>query len=57
MKVIIQDLIKTIQKDFFDLGQEKIFELDNSINSFVGCCSFGTGHMFSLIFINKLWEI
>ena len=50
MKVIIQDLIKTIQKDFFDLGQEKNFELDNSINSFVGCCSFGTGHSDSDIY-------
>ena len=23
--------------DFFDFGQEKIFDCDNSINSFVGC--------------------
>ena len=45
-----QRFSKTIQKDFFDLGQEKIFELDNSINSFVGCCSFGTGHSDSDIY-------
>ena len=28
----------------FDFGQEKTIEFDNSKNSFVGCCSLGTGH-------------
>ena len=28
----------------FDLGSEKTIEFDNSRYSFVGCCSFGTGH-------------
>ena len=35
--------------DFFVFGQEKIIDLDNSINSFVGCCSLGTGHLDSFI--------
>ena len=25
------------KKDFFDFGKQKIFDCDNSINSFVGC--------------------
>ena len=40
-----QNLIKTKISDFFDLGQEKMFDFDNSMNSFVGCCSLGTGHL------------
>ena len=44
-----QNLIKTIIRDFFVFGQEKILEFDNSINSFVGCCSLGTGHLDSFI--------
>ena len=35
--------------DFFVFGQEKMIDLDNSINSFVGCCSLGTGHLDSFI--------
>ena len=44
-----QNLINTITKDFFVFGQEKINDFDNSIYSFVGCCSLGTGHLDSLI--------
>jgi len=36
-------------KDFFVFGQEKILDFDNSMNSFVGCCSLGTGHLDSFI--------
>ena len=50
-----QNLVKTIISDFFDLGQEKILDLDNSMNSFVGCCSRGTGHLNS--FIKIIMEI
>ena len=35
--------------DFFVFGQENIVDFDNSINSFVGCCSLGTGHLDSFI--------
>ena len=38
--------------DFFVFGQEKILDFDNSINSFVGCCSLGTGHLDSFIIDN-----
>ena len=48
-KAPIQNLIKTRISDFLDLGQEKILDFDNSINSFVGCCSLGTGHFASCI--------
>ena len=44
-----QNLINTIISDFFVLGQEKMIDFDNSINSFVGCCSLGTGHLDSFI--------
>ena len=44
-----QNLTNTKINDFFVFGQEKIKDLDNSMNSFVGCCSFGTGHLDSLI--------
>jgi hypothetical protein len=44
-----QNLINTIVSDFFVFGQEKMFDFDNSINSFVGCCSLGTGHIGSFI--------
>jgi len=37
--------IKIRISDFFVFGQEKILDFDNSINSFVGCCSLGTGHL------------
>ena len=48
-KPSIQNLIKTRISDFFVFGQEKILDFDNSINSFVGCCSLGTGHLVSFI--------
>ena len=48
-KAPIQNLINTIIRVFFVLGQEKNKDLDNSRYSFVGCCSFGTGHLDSLI--------
>jgi len=35
--------------DFFVFGLEKILDFDNSMNSFVGCCSLGTGHLDSII--------
>ena len=44
-----QNLIKTRIRDFFFFGQEKIIDLDNSMNSFVGCCSIVTGHLDSFI--------
>ena len=48
-KVTAQNLINTRISDFFVFAQEKIVDFDNSINSFVGCCSLGTGHLDSLI--------
>ena len=39
-----QNLINTLIRDFFVFGQEKNIDFDNSMNSFVGCCSLGTGH-------------
>ena len=52
IKVTIQNFINIIENIFFDFGHENIFDFDNSINSLVGCCSFGTGHLNSLININ-----
>ena len=48
-KANAQNLINTKTSDFFVFGQEKIDEFDNAMNSFVGCCSLGTGHLDSLI--------
>ena len=48
-KAITQNLINTKISDFFVFGQEKIVDFDNAINSFVGCCSKGTGHLDSFI--------
>ncbi|EEE40903.1 hypothetical protein P9202_1679 [Prochlorococcus marinus str. MIT 9202] len=48
-KAPTQNFINIIINDFFVFGQEKILDLDNSINSFVGCCSLGTGHLDSFI--------
>tara|TARA_A100001035_G_scaffold68093_1_gene52033 strand:+ start:94 stop:303 length:210 start_codon:yes stop_codon:yes gene_type:complete len=48
-KETIQNFINTRISDFFVFGQEKIIDFDNSMNSFVGCCSFGTGHLNSFI--------
>ena len=44
-KAPTQNFINTRISDFFVFGQEKILDFDNSINSFVGCCSLGTGHL------------
>ena len=44
-----QNLTNIKIRDFFVFGQEKILDFDNSMNSFVGCCSLGTGHLNSLI--------
>ena len=49
INAINQILINTSISDFLVFGQEKIDDFDNSINSFVGCCSFGTGHLYSFI--------
>ena len=48
-KAPIPNLINAKIKDFFVFGQEKTLEFDNSMNSFVGCCSLGTGHFDSFI--------
>ena len=53
IKDITQNLIRTIINDFFVFGQEKITDFDNSMNSLVGCCSLGTGHLDS--FINDIY--
>ena len=44
-----QNLINTRISDFFVFGQEKNKDFDNSMYSFVGCCSLGTGHLESFI--------
>ena len=44
-----QNLVNTKIRDFFDFGQEKMMDFDNSMNSFVGCCSLGTGHLKSFM--------
>ena len=44
-----QNLVNTRISDFFVFGQEKNIDFDNSINSLVGCCSLGTGHLGSFI--------
>ena len=44
-----QNLTNIRRSDFFVFGQENIIDFDNSINSFVGCCSLGTGHLDSFI--------
>ena len=54
-KAPTQNLINIRISDFFVFGQENILDFDNSMNSFVGCCSLGTGHVES--FINKIMEI
>jgi hypothetical protein len=40
-----QNFINIRISDFFVFGQEKILDFDNSMNSLVGCCSLGTGHL------------
>ena len=50
-----QTFINTIISDFFVFGQEKMIDFDNSMNSFVGFCSLGTGHLDSFIKY-KLWK-
>ena len=48
-KAPTQNFISIRISDFFVFGQEKILDFDNSMNSFVGCCSLGTGHLESFI--------
>ena len=48
-KAPIQNLINARVNVFFVFGQEKKIDFDNSMNSFVGCCSLGTGHLNSFI--------
>ena len=48
-KAPAQNFINTRSNDFFVFGQEKIMDFDNSMYSFVGCCSLGTGHFDSFI--------
>ena len=55
IKAPTQNFINILISDFFVLGQEKILDFDNSMNSFVGCCSLGTGHLDS--FIKNIMEI
>ena len=49
IKATIQNLNNARISNFFDFGQEKVVDCDNSMNSFVGCCSLGTGHLASFI--------
>ena len=51
-KATTQNLINTEIRDFFVFGQENMDDFDNSMNSFIGCCSLGTGHLDSLIVKN-----
>ena len=44
-KVPNQNLSNIYKKDNFDLGHENILDLDNSINSLVGCWFLGTGQL------------
>ena len=44
-KAPTQNFNKIRISDFFVFGQEKICDFDNSMNSFVGCCSLGTGQI------------
>ena len=44
-KAPTQNFIYIRISDFFVFGQEKILDFDNSMNSFVGCCALGTGHL------------
>ena len=54
-KAPTQNFAKINISDFFVFGQEKILDFDNCMNSFVGYCSFGTGHLGS--FIKNTMEI
>ncbi len=53
--VTAQNFNNMNEKDVFDFGQENILDRDNSMNSFVGCCSLGTGQLdrFINIFYGK----
>ena len=48
-KAPTQNFIKVGISEVFVFGQEKNRDFDNSMNSFVGCCSLGTGHLDSFI--------
>ena len=45
IKAPSQNLVRDLIRDFFVFGHEKMLDFDNSMNSFVGCCSLGTGHL------------
>ena len=49
MKEPTQNLTSAKIRDFFVFAQEKMVDFDNSMNSLVGCCSLGTGHLDSFI--------
>ena len=48
-KAPTQNFINISNSEFLVFGQEKIMDFDNSMYSFVGCCSLGTGHLGSFI--------
>ena len=52
-KVPTQNLSNINKKDIFDFGNENILDLDNSINSLVGCWFLGTGQL--NWFINNIY--
>ena len=45
IKVTTQNFSNINKKVFFDFGHENILDLDNSINSLVGCWFLGTGQL------------
>ena len=49
IKAATQNFNNTRINDCLVFGQEKMVDFDNSMNSFVGCCSLGTGHLDPLI--------
>ena len=49
IKAPIQNLINIRISDFLVFGHEKMIDFDNSMNSLVGCCALGTGHLDSCI--------
>ena len=49
IKVTNQNFVNTRISDFLVFGQVKKLDFDNSMNSFVGCCSLGTGHFDSFM--------
>ena len=54
INVISHEEITTLKYFLLDFTNEKKIELDNSINSLVGCCSLGTGHLELVILMGNL---